>query len=133
MQLVVSSELNAEDAELIKAIRNDWTREYRDSLLESAESIDDELLRETIFSLCSANEHFLEEGENMNMTPKEKRFLRKWTEKVGLAEELKQEGWQGGLQEGWQGGRQECALELLEYLEKGHSIKEAKDMFLAVR
>jgi predicted transposase YdaD len=73
----------------------------------------------------------------MKMTPKEKRFLRKWTEKVGLAEELKQEGlqegWQGGLQEGWQGGRQEGVQELLEYLEKGHSIKEAKDMFLAVR
>jgi hypothetical protein len=125
MQLVVSSELNAEDAELIKAVRNDWTREYRDSLLESAESIDDELLRETIFLLCSANEHVLQEGEDMNLTAKEKRFLRKWSEKVGLAEELKQEGWQGG--------RQECAQELLEYLEKGHSIREAKDMFLAVR
>jgi flagellar biosynthesis/type III secretory pathway protein FliH len=77
----------------------------------------------------------------MNMTPKEKRFLRKWTEKVGLAEELKQEGlqegwqggWQGGLQEGWQGGRQEGVQELLNYLKKGHSIGEAEKMFLAVK
>jgi predicted transposase YdaD len=77
----------------------------------------------------------------MNLTAKEKRFFRKWSENIGLAEELKQEGlqegWQGGLQEGWQGGRQEGrqegVQELLEYLEKGHSIKEAKDMFLTVK
>jgi flagellar biosynthesis/type III secretory pathway protein FliH len=85
----------------------------------------------------------------MNLTAKEKRFLRRWSEKVGLAAELKQEGlqegWQGGLQEGWQGGlqegwqegwqggRQEGVQELLEYLKKGHSIGEAEKMFLAVK
>jgi predicted transposase/invertase (TIGR01784 family) len=107
MQLVVSSELSAEDAELIKAIRNDWTLEYRDRLLESAENSDDDLFKETIFSLCSANEHALEEDKGMNLTAQERRFLHKWAAKAGVAEELKQEGWQEGRLEGWQEGIEE--------------------------
>ncbi|MDR3013530.1 MAG: hypothetical protein LBU70_10065, partial [Chitinispirillales bacterium] len=46
MQLVVSSELSAEDAEWISAIRDDWTVEYGAEILEKAESTNDSQLRD---------------------------------------------------------------------------------------
>ncbi|MDR3013532.1 MAG: hypothetical protein LBU70_10075 [Chitinispirillales bacterium] len=76
-------------------------------MLENIENIDDESLKDTILSLCLANEHVLEEGVDMNLTAREKKSFHKWAAKIGVAEELKQEGWQEGRQEGRQEGWRE--------------------------
>ncbi|MDR3012672.1 MAG: hypothetical protein LBU70_05605 [Chitinispirillales bacterium] len=101
MQLVISSELSAEDAELIKAIRNDWTLEYGIELLGKIEDAHiDPQLREILFSLGSANNHILE--RDMDMTAEEKRFKKlidDWAVTTGLTEKWKQEAWLEGIEE----------------------------------
>jgi len=51
----------------------------------------------------------------------------------GVSDAFKQEGWQEGRQEGWQEGERKGRLEerrsILEFLEKGHSLEEAKKEF----
>jgi len=43
----------------------------------------------------------------------------------GLDNVFRQEGWQVGRQEGWQEG----SRDILEFLEQGHSLEEAKKEF----
>ena len=47
----------------------------------------------------------------------------------GVSDAFKQEGWQVGRQEGWQEGWQEGSRDILEFLEQGHSLEEAKKEF----
>jgi hypothetical protein len=118
MQLVVSSELSAKDAEWIKAVRDDWTLEYGVEVLEKVGNTDDSQLREVAHLLWLANNNNWKED---GMHPILEKRLMKLMVESGTAERLRQEG------------RQECALELLEYLKNGHSIGEAEKMFLATR
>ncbi|MDR3012419.1 MAG: hypothetical protein LBU70_04335 [Chitinispirillales bacterium] len=104
MQLVVSNELSAADAEWIKAVRDDWTAEYGVEVLEKVENTADSQLREIAHLLWLANNNNWKEG---GMHPVLEKRLMKLMVESGAAEKLRLEGWQGGLQEGWQEGRQE--------------------------
>jgi hypothetical protein len=104
MQLVVSNELSAKDAEWIKAIRDDWTVEFGAEVLEKTEKMNDSQLRDVAFSLLWANYHNWKE-EIMKLVPSE--YFEKWIESTGITERVRQKGRQEGRQEGHQEGRQE--------------------------
>ena len=134
MQLVVNSELSAKDAGWIKAIRNDWTKEDGVEIVTKAKRAKDPDFLEAVHLLCYANINVLEEV--MEMTRAEKKFgqiIDKWAIKTGKAEKWMHKGWQKGAQEGWQKGWRKGALktaqQLLNFLERGHSIGEARAKF----
>jgi predicted transposase/invertase (TIGR01784 family) len=122
MQLVVSNELSAKDAEWIKAIRDDWTVEFGAEVLEKTEKMNDSQLRDVAFSLLWANYHNWKE-ETMRLQGKN---FKKWLVTSGLTEEIQQEAWQGGRQEGRQEGQQEGWQKGIEE-ERKKNAKAMKD------
>ncbi|MDR3012360.1 MAG: hypothetical protein LBU70_04035 [Chitinispirillales bacterium] len=102
MQLVVSSELSAEDAEWIKAVRDDWTLEYGVEILEKIEDTANSHLREVARLLWLANNINWEEGDvgTINtMHPVLRKRLKKMIADYGWEEEARQEGWEKGIEE----------------------------------
>jgi hypothetical protein len=124
MQLVVNSELSAQDAGWIKAIRNDWTVEDGIEIARKFENTnEDKLLIEVMYSLYSANDEILEEVDKMTTEERKiKKFLRSWSIRSGAAEEWKREGLQEGIRE----GRREGIQEIFALWNSGYSLEEAK-------
>jgi len=77
--------------------------------------------------------------ENMDILTKEggmmdtHAILKELADETGFMDderlEARQTGWQEGRLEGWQEGRQEGTRNILEFLESGHSLEEAKKAF----
>jgi len=134
IQLVVNSELSAEDAELIEKIRNDWTVEEGAEMLKRFDNITrNNPLAEIINLLCSANNDIFEEDESMTTRPLTKKRAREilfsWSEKSGVLEEARQQAAQQAAQQATRQGMQQGMQQLFVYLSQGHSLEEAKKKF----
>jgi len=96
MQLVISSQLSAKDAEWLRAIRDDWTAKDGIKYAEEFEqSVDREYLEEIIFGLFSANEKSLEEENMVKPPPRIISIADKWVVKakqIEIARNMKSEG-----------------------------------------
>ena len=120
MQLVVNSELSDSDW-LISSIRDNWTVEEGIEIVKRFEDTrDNDLLREVMFSLWTANIDIMKEVDEMTIEErKAMKFLDDWAVKSGRAKEWEQEGMQKGMQ---QGMRQ--ILDILQ--QEGYDINSIK-------
>jgi len=81
-----------------------------------------ELLLPWLTAMVNENRKFLlKEGYMYDA----RAMLRKVSDEFGVYDEVKQEAWQEGKQEGWQEG----SRNIIEFLESGHTLEEAKKVF----
>ena len=128
IQLLVISELSAQDLIWIKAIRNDWTAQEGIEIVKRFESTgENKLLREVLYSLCTANEDILEEVEKMTESKKVIKFLDSWAVRSGRAQTWMREAEQKGMQKGMQEGRQEERQRIFAILQQqGYDVNSIK-------
>jgi len=126
MQLAVNSELSDSDW-LMSSIRDDWTVQEGIEIVKKFEDTrDNDLLREVMFSLWTANIDIMKEVDEMTIEErKAMKFLDDWAVKSGRAKEWEQQGAQRGMQQGIQEGMQQ----IFAFLKSGHTLEEAEKKF----
>ena len=122
MQLVVSSQLSAEDVQWLELLRDNLTAKNLEKCFDLYEQTEKyrEQIEEVLRGLFTANSELLRTEEIMTVA--QKRFNENFAyfaERTGMAKTWEQRGIQQGVQK------------LLDLLEKGVSLTEAKRMVLA--
>ena len=124
VQIVVSSELP--DSEFfLKNLKRGIDRAAAQRLAE-LDAMSREHLHTWLVTMFNENlDNLFEEGYMKDTYA----VLRDLADKCGISDDIRREGWQEGKQEGWQAGQREGSRSIIEFLENGHSIEEAKKTF----
>ena len=120
MQLVVSSELSANDVLWLEMLRDDLSAQGFNKCLELYENTEKykEQVEEILRGLLVVNNETLEKEGIMTATEKKfNEIVARWAERTGAAQNWEQQGVKQGMQQ------------LLKFWESGHTLEEAKKKF----
>ena len=128
MQLVVSSELSAQDVLWLEMLRDDLSAQGFNKCLELYENTEKykEQVEEILRGLLVVNNETLEKEGIMTATEKKfNEIVARWAVRTGAAQTWEQQGKQEGMQQGIQQGMQQ----IFAFLKSGHTLEEAEKKF----